>query len=311
MSQKILVTGGAGFIGSHLCRALLERGYSVRVLDNFSTGHRRNLAGIETDIELIVGDITDDEVLGRAIAGVTYIYHEAAEVSVPRSIEDPLRCHEVNATATARLFEHARVAGVERVVLAASAAAYGSSPVLPKREQDAPDPVSPYASTKLYCEHLCAVYSQSFDLPAVPLRYFNIYGPRQDPKGAYAAVISKFQERMSSGHAPMIFGDGSQTRDFCSVRDVVQANLLALELAPSACGVAINIGTGKSVSLVELVDAFNTVLGTDLTPQFVAPRLGDIPHSRADISRAQALLGYEPSVSLVDGLRELVEYGAA
>jgi UDP-glucose 4-epimerase len=307
MADRVLVTGGAGFIGSHLAVALLREGFEVRVLDDLSTGHLRNLESVRSELELVQADVCDTESLARALRGVRFVFHEAAMVSVPQSVEQPRRCHEVNGTATAELFELARTAGVERVMFAASAAAYGSEPTLPKSESMAPMPLSPYASTKLYGEHLCGVYTRAMGLPAVPLRYFNIYGPRQDPSGAYAAVISKFQQRMMTGQRPVIFGDGQQTRDFCSVHDVVRANLLAMHAPVSACGAPINIGTGRRTSLLDLVDVFNTISGQSLEPEFRESRAGDIAHSVADVSCAQRMLGYEPGVGLLDGLRELVE----
>jgi UDP-glucose 4-epimerase len=304
--DKVVITGGAGFIGSHLATHFVASGFEVVVIDNFATGHRRNLAHVEGDVRLVEGDVRDSSLLSRLIPGARWVLHHAAMVSVPLSVERPSECHEVNATGTLNVLDAAARAGCEALTFAASAAAYGDEPTLPKVETMAPLPLSPYASTKLYGEHCCSVWTRQFGLPCVPLRYFNIFGERQDPAGAYAAVISRFVERMSEGKAPIVFGDGGQTRDFCHVSDVVGANHAALERAGGAAGTPINIGTGRRTSLLELVESLNQVLGTDLTPEFRPERAGDIRHSVADIARAGELLDYEPRTSLVDGLGRLV-----
>ena len=309
MASIAVVTGGAGFIGSHVATALVQQGWQVRVLDSLAGGRWSNLAHIQGDVECVEGDIRDTALVQKTLQGASALFHKAAMVSVAESVERPLECHAVNGTGTQGLFDAARLAGVERIVFAASAAAYGRREGLPKRETDEPEPVSPYAATKLYGEHLCSTYTSVYGMAAFPLRYFNIYGPRQDPRGPYAAVISKFVEVMRAGRAPMVFGDGGQTRDFCFVGDVVQANLLALRAPVSAAGQAINIGTGRQTSLLDLLDCLNGLMGTQYPAQFGPERVGDIRHSLASIERARALLGYEPSVTLRQGLQRLLDAG--
>jgi UDP-glucose 4-epimerase len=309
MASIAVVTGGAGFIGSHVATALVQQGWQVRVLDSLVGGRWSNLAHIQADVECIEGDIRDRALVQKTLQGASALFHKAAMVSVAESVERPLECHAVNGTGTQGLFDAARLAGVERIVFAASAAAYGRRAGLPKRETDEPEPVSPYAATKLYGEHLCSTYTSVYGMAAFPLRYFNIYGPRQDPRGPYAAVISKFVEVMRAGRAPMVFGDGGQTRDFCFVGDVVQANLLALQAPASAAGQAINIGTGRQTSLLDLLECLNGLMGTQYAAQLGPERVGDIRHSLASIERARALLGYEPSVTLRQGLQRLLDEG--
>lgn len=305
--DKVVITGGAGFIGSHLATHFVRDGFRVVVLDNLATGHRHNLEHVADDVEFVEGDVRDVELVERTIAGARWVLHQAAMVSVPLSIERPDECHEVNATGTLNVLHSASRAGCEALTFAASAAAYGLEPTVPKVESMPPDPASPYAATKLLGEHYCATWSRCFDLIATPLRYFNIYGERQDPSGAYAAVISKFVERMAGGQHPIVFGDGLQTRDFCHVSDVVRANRAALE-AGSGAGVApINVGTGRQTSLLDLIDALNRVLGTTFEPEFRDVRAGDVKFSFADIGRARDVLGYAPSVSLDEGLGRLVD----
>lgn len=303
--QSALVTGGAGFIGSHLAQRFAREGFAVRVLDNLSSGHVANLDGIP-NLTFLEGDVRDQALVARAVEGCRFVCHQAAMVSVPESVDDPISCHEINGTGTLNVLRACVDAGVERVTFAASAAAYGNSEVLPKREQMAPDPVSPYAATKLLGEHYCSVFTQSYGLPCVPLRYFNIYGSRQDPSGAYAAVISKFVEVMGAGRAPTVFGDGLQSRDFCHVSDVVAANWAALHAPASEAGVPVNVGTGRRVTLLDLIDTLNALLGTSLVPTFGAPRAGDVRHSQADVTRARERLGFEASMTLHDGLAELL-----
>jgi UDP-glucose 4-epimerase len=300
-----VVTGGAGFIGSHLAARLVRDGFRVRVIDNLSTGHRSNLAAIG-EVEFVEGDVRDSALVERVVRGARWVFHEAAVVSVPLTIERPVESHEVNVTGTLNVFEAARLAGVERVVFAASAAAYGNVESLPKHEVDEPAPASPYAAHKLFGEHLCRVYSESMGVSAVALRYFNVFGPRQDPRGAYAAVISKFVERMARGERPTVLGDGHQTRDFVFVGDVVNANVLAATTG-AAAGHVMNIGTGHSVSLLDLIAELNGVFGTKLEPEFGPPRAGDVRHSRASIERASRVIGYAPSVTLAAGLKALVD----
>jgi UDP-glucose 4-epimerase len=306
---RVLITGGAGFIGSHLARALVAQGHAVRALDNLSSGRWSNLGDARPDVACIEADVRDASAVAQALQGVDWVLHQAAMVSVVASMADPLACDAINAQATATLFELSRRAGVSRINFAASAAAYGDRPGLPKRECDPVAPLSPYASTKLYGELLCHVYTRSLGVPATPLRYFNVYGPRQDPNGPYAAVVSRFVDRMRQGRAPHIFGDGGQTRDFVYVGDVVRANLLALDIDAGACGSPVNIGTGRAVTLLDLVAALNEVFSSSLEPTFGPERPGDIRHSLADIGEAGRRLGYVPRTSLVDGLRALVEAG--
>ena len=302
-----LVTGGSGFIGSHLCHKLLEEGHKVRVLDNLSSGKRKNLAGIDSEIEWFEGELCDKEVLDRCLQGVEYVLHHAAVASVQTSVERPLFEQEVNVVGTLDLLEAARRAGVRRLVFAASAAAYGNNLQVPKREDMLPSPESPYAISKLTGEHYCRVYSSIYGLETVCLRYFNVFGPRQDPASPYSGVISIFAERMLAGRAPTIFGDGKQTRDFVYVQDVAAANMLACRVT-SAQGQIYNIGSGRSVDIRELIEALNGALETQLEPEFAEARSGDVRASLADISRARTELGYEPSTDLYEGLRRVVAW---
>ena len=302
-----LVTGGAGFIGSHLATALAERDGRVRVLDNFSSGFRSNLAHLEGIVELIEGDAADPNALAKAANGAEVIYHQAALASVPASVADPLASHAACATSTVNVLNTAQKAGVRRVVLAASSAAYGDQPAVSKRESDVLDPLSPYAAAKIASEYYCKAFTQSFGLETASLRYFNVYGPRQDPNSEYSAVIPIFVSRMLRGDRPVVFGDGLQSRDFVFVGDVVAANLLAAE-RPEAVGQSLNVACGRQSSLLDLIAAINSALGADLQPIFEPPRAGDVKESLADITQARTLLGYEPSVSLNEGLQRSIEY---
>ncbi|MHC5034607.1 MAG: SDR family oxidoreductase [Planctomycetota bacterium] len=297
-----LVTGGAGFIGSHIVDALLAEGHRVRVLDNFATGRRENLAHVMDKIELIEGDVRDQEAVHRAVQGAEYVLHQAALPSVPRSIKDPLATHEVNATGTLNILLAARESGVKRVVYASSSSVYGDTPELPKREDMTPRPKSPYAVSKLAGEHYCQAFWEAYGLETVCLRYFNVFGPRQAPDSPYAAVIPLFISALLNGGRPRIYGDGEQTRDFTFVANVVQANLLAAT-APEAAGAVCNVACGKRTSLLALL----TMLGelVDKTPDPVCedPRPGDVRHSLASIEQAGHSLGYEPRETLQDGLR--------
>lgn len=302
-----LVTGGAGFIGSHIVAALVERGGSVRVLDDFSSGFRRNLEHLGSDVEVIEGEAADPAVVSRAVDGVEVVFHEAALASVPASLRDPLYSHEACTTATVNILTAAQKCGVRRVVFAASSACYGDNPAPVKRETDPLDPLSPYAAAKIASEYYCKSFGKSFGLETVCLRYFNVYGPRQDPASEYSAVIPIFVSKMLRGERPTIFGDGLQSRDFVYVEDVVQANLLAAE-RDEAVGQSINIGAGGRSTLLDLVAAINGALGTKLEPQLAPPRAGDVRDSMADISLARKLLGYEPRFTLAEGLSRSIDY---
>jgi nucleoside-diphosphate-sugar epimerase len=304
---QYLVTGGAGFIGSHLCRRLLADGHAVRVIDDLSSGQRDNLADIIDEVELVVGDLRDEALLDKVLRGVDYALHHAAVASVQTSVERPLFEQEVNAVGTLRFFEAARRAGVGRVVFAASAAAYGNNPTVPKREQMIPEPESPYAISKVMGEYYARIYSQLYGLQVVCLRYFNVFGPRQDPSSPYSGVISIFAERMLKGEAPVIFGDGGQSRDFVYVDNIVEANMRACT-APEAAGRVYNIGCERSVSILELVTALNEILGTALDPVFNPARQGDVRVSLADIAQARTQLGYEPIVHFAEGLQQTVAW---
>ncbi|MBM4033202.1 MAG: SDR family oxidoreductase [Planctomycetes bacterium] len=304
---RCLVTGGAGFIGSSVARALAERGDMVRVLDDFSTGLRGNLAGLEGKVELVEGSVADAAAARQAVGGVEVVFHQAALASVPRSIDDPLSTHTANATGALVLLLAARDAGVRRVVFAGSSSAYGDQPELPKLEAMRPRPLSPYAASKLAGEYYCQAFTACYGLETVCLRYFNIYGPRQDPASAYAAVVPRFIAAMLRGERPVIFGDGEQSRDFTFIEDCVSANLLAAD-APAASGEAINVACGRSYSLNELVALLNRILGTAIEPVYEPARRGDVKHSQASIAAARRLLGYEPRFSLEEGLRRTVAW---
>lgn len=302
-----LVTGGAGFIGSHLVRGLLDRGEKVRVVDNFSTGKRENLLPFKDEVELIEGDICDRKVLYRALEGVDFCLHQAALPSVSRSVKTPLLTNKVNIEGTLNLLWVARELGVKRVVYAASSSVYGNSPILPRREDLLPDPLSPYAVSKLGGEQYCRLFTSLFGLETVILRYFNIFGPRQNPRSLYSAVIPKFIYRLLNNSPPIIYGDGKQSRDFTYVDNVVEANLLACK-AEGVQGKVINIGCGQSTTLGQLVDYLKQIMDIDIAPRYTSPRTGDVRHSWADISRAEQLLGYKPRVDLGEGLKRTVAW---
>ena len=307
MAGLSLVTGGAGFIGSNLVRALVARGEGVRVLDDFSSGLRENLEEIRRDIELVEGDVRDPEACRRACKGAEVIFHEAAIASVPRSLEDPRTSFAVNALGTFNLLAAARNAGARRFVYAASAAAYGTSETVPKVETMPPEPASPYAADKVAGELYLAMFWRAFGLETISLRYFNVFGPRQDPSNQYAGVIAAFASTMLRGRPPVIFGDGRQSRDFVFIGDVVKANLLAAD-APAVHGEVVNIGTGRATDLKTMAAAFNRVLGTDFEPIYDAPRPGDVKRSLADVAAARRLLGYKPEVSFEEGLRQTIDW---
>jgi UDP-N-acetylglucosamine/UDP-N-acetyl-alpha-D-glucosaminouronate 4-epimerase len=303
-----LVTGGAGFIGSHIADALVRRGERVRVLDNFSTGRRENLSQLTGKFELIEADLNDASAVGRAVAACDVVFHQAALASVPRSVEQPLDTHQACATGTLNVLDQARRAGVRRVVYAASSSAYGNQPTPRKAETDLPSPLSPYAAAKLTGELYCQAFWHSYGLQTVCLRYFNVFGPRQDPSGPYAAVIPLFIKSILSGSRPTIFGDGGQTRDFTYVENVVQANLKAAAAPLDAAGRVFNVGGGRAASLLDLLAALSKILDANVEPIFAPERAGDVRDSLADISLAQQVLAFEPTVDLAEGLRRTVDY---
>jgi nucleoside-diphosphate-sugar epimerase len=307
VTDRYLVTGGAGFIGSNIVEELVRRGERVRVLDNFSTGKRENIAPFLAGIELIEGDLRRLDTVRQTTEGVDYVLHQGAIPSVPRSIDNPLETDEANVRGTLNLLVAARDAGVKRVVYASSSAVYGDTPTLTKTEEMKPAPLSPYAVAKLAGEHYGQVFYQVYGLETVALRYFNVFGPRQDPTSQYAAVIPKFVTAMLKGEQPVIYGDGEQSRDFSYVTNVVQANLLAA-IVPGVGGQIFNIACGKRYNLLELVAAINWILDADITPLHTAPRVGDIRHSLAGIARAREMLGYQVEVEFKEGLRRLIAW---
>ncbi len=304
--QQCLVTGGAGFIGSHLVEGLLARGHHVRVLDDLSTGNLANLKAVRDRVDLLEGSITDPAAVARAVEGREVIYHLAALPSVTRSVEEPVLSHEICATGTVRVLDAARRAGVRRLVYAASSSAYGDIPGAIRREDEPVSPMSPYAAAKLAGEHYCRCFTTVYGLQTVRLRFFNIFGPRQDPKSPYTGVIALFIAAMVGGRRPRVDGDGLQSRDFTYVENVVQAVMKAAD-APAAVGNVYNIGNGASTTVLDLIKHLNQLLGSDIQPEFGPPRPGDVRHSQADISRARRDLGYEPTVSFVEGLRRTLQ----
>jgi UDP-glucose 4-epimerase len=302
----VLVTGGAGFIGSHLVRALLERGDEVRVLDNFSTGNRANLQGLEGEVEVIEGELRSYERVHRAVRGCELVFHQGALPSVPRSLQDPLTTTAVNVEGTLNVLLAARDEGVRRVVFASSSSVYGNQDSLPLSEQARPDPISPYGVAKLAAERFCVSFSRVYPLETVALRYFNVFGPRQDPRSEYAAVVPRFISEAAAGRPVPIYGDGEQRRDFTYVANVVEANLLAAE-APDGNGAVLNIATGQSVSVNELAEAVARTLGRTVERRHLPPRPGEVRASWADVSAARALLGWRPRVGLEEGLRLTAE----
>ena len=304
---KYLVTGGAGFIGSHIAETLAGRGDAVRVLDNLSTGKKENLAGLLDQVEFIEGDIRDLETCRRAVKGMDHVLHQAALASVPGSVADPLLNNAINVTGTLNLLLAARDAGVRSFVLASSSAVYGDDPAPSKREGREGRPLSPYGLSKHAGERYCEVFHTLFGLKAVSLRYFNVFGPRQDPRSEYAAVIPLFITKVLKGERPVVYGDGEQTRDFIYVRNVVQANILAAG-SPAAGGEAVNIAGGAALTVNGLLAAVNEALGTRVEPVHAEPRAGDIRHSVADVEKSRRVLGFEPAVSFLDGLHETVSW---
>jgi len=305
--RTYLVTGGAGFIGSHIAEALVRRGERVRVLDNLSTGHLSNMDGFRDRIEFVEGDLIDGNLVAEVVDGVDCIFHEAALASVPLSVERPLDTNAACVTGTVTLLDAARRAGVRRVVYAGSASAYGDQPSSSKRESDPAYPLSPYAAAKLAAEAYCHAFTASYRLETVTVRYFNVFGPRQDPASRYSAVIPLFITALLAGRQPVIFGDGLQSRDFSYIDNVVHGNLLAAD-ASNVAGRTFNIADGRSINLLTLLEMLGRLLGTDVKPRHAEPRPGDIRESLADITQARNMLGYEPLIDFEEGLRRSIDY---
>jgi len=305
--SRYLVTGGAGFIGSHLVETLLDRGEEVRVLDNFLTGKRENLASFGGRLEVVEGDLRDPDACRRAVDGADFVLHEAALPSVPRSVADPFTTDEINVRGTLNLLWAAARAKVRRLVFASSSSVYGDAPGLPKREGEEGKPLSPYAASKWAGEKYLQVFAKTFDLETVSLRYFNVFGPRQDPASQYAAAVPLFITRILRGEAPTVFGDGEQSRDFTYVANVVEANLLACTAGGAAGGV-FNVACADRITVNVLIAKINEILGKSIAPVYAAPRPGDIRHSFADISAAERELGYRPVVGFEEGLRRTIAW---
>jgi nucleoside-diphosphate-sugar epimerase len=304
--SSYLVTGGAGFIGSHLTEELVRRGQRVRVVDSLITGKRRNLDRIP-GVEFLEGDLADLATCARAVEGIDYVLHQAAIPSVPRSVQDPLTSNRANIDGSLNILVAARDAGVRRLVYAGSSSAYGNTPTLPKREDMPTNPLSPYALQKLVAEQYCQMFTRLYGFETVTIRYFNVFGPRQDPGSPYSGVISLFSTAVLEKRQPTIYGDGEQTRDFTYVANVVDGVLRACE-APKAAGEVINVATGHRISLNDLLATLNRIAGTDVRPIYAEPRVGDVRDSLADITKAKHLLGYTPIVGLEDGLRKTLEW---
>ena len=308
LTGKVVVTGGAGFIGSHIAAALSAAGARVRVLDDLSTGHRENLEEIGGDIDFIQGSVADQDLLVKAFEDVELVYHEAAIPSVPRSVEAPRQTHIASVDGTFSLLLAARERKVRRVVYAASSSAYGDQPTLPKIEHMAPDPLSPYAVAKLVGEYYCKVFTRVYGLETVALRYFNVFGPRQDPGSQYSGVVSRFVSALFGGQRPVIYGDGEQSRDFTYIDNVVAANLNAAN-SPGASGKVINVANGQRVTLNELLEVLKDLTGKqEVTAEYLEPRVGDVKHSLADITLARELLNYESKVDLREGLKRTIDW---
>jgi nucleoside-diphosphate-sugar epimerase len=304
---KTLVTGGAGFIGSNLVRALLARGDDVRVLDNFSTGNRANLAGLERDVDLVEGDLRSYERVHAAVNGTEVVFHQGALPSVPRSVQDPLTTTAVNVEGTLNVLLAGRDAGVRRIVNASSSSVYGNGGELPRAETQLPDPISPYAVAKLAAERFCTSFSRVYAMEVVSLRYFNVFGPRQDPMSQYAAVVPRFIRAVADGEPVTIYGDGEQSRDFTFVDNVVSANLLAAA-APGVEGAIVNVATGGSATVNELADTIGRLLDRSVEKRYEPERAGDVKASWADLAEAGRLLGYAPRVDLEEGLRRTADF---
>jgi len=310
VAERYLVTGGGGFIGSHVVDELLRRGHEVKVLDNFSTGRRQNVAHVVDDVELVEGDVRSYERATTAVKGVDAVVHLAALPSVPRSVQDPLTTTEVNVTGTLNVLLASRDCGVRRVVLASSSSVYGANNFLPKHEELIPQPISPYAVSKLAAEQFAMAFNAVYGLETVALRYFNVFGPRQDPNSQYSGVVALFLRLATEGGQPTVCGDGTQTRDFTYVSNVVDATLLAAT-APKASGSVLNIGCGASYSVLDLIAAVEKATGRPMEPRFAPDRPGDVKHSFANIDRARARIGYEPRVAFAEGVRRTYEAAAS
>jgi UDP-glucose 4-epimerase len=307
--RTFLVTGGAGFIGSHIAEGLTKRGDRVRVLDNLSTGHASNLEHLGGQVEFVQGDITDPKDVAAAVKGVDCVFHEAALASVPRSVERPLDTNAACVTGTLTVLDEARKAGVRRLVYAASSSAYGDQPTSSKRETDLPAPISPYGAAKFAGESYCHAFTATYGFETVCIRYFNVFGPRQDPNSQYSAVIPLFITAMLAGKQPTIYGDGHQSRDFTYVANVVRGNLLAADAdAKLVAGRTLNVANGRSTSLLELIAILNDLLGTKIQPIHAAARAGDVRESLADITQARRRLAYQPEVDFQEGLRRSIDY---
>ena len=306
--SRYIVTGGAGFIGSHITEELVNQGHEVVVLDDLSTGHEHNLTAFRDRIEFVKGSVTDFDLMSRLFAGADVVFHQAALASVPRSVKDPVASNHANVTGTLNVFVAARDAGVRKVVYAASSSAYGDTEELPKHEGMPGRPLSPYAVTKYVGELYGKVFTDIYDLPTVGLRYFNVFGPRQDPQSQYAAVIPLFTTRFLAGEAPLIHGDGGQSRDFTFIDNVVQANLKAAAADSKADGLVYNVACGDRMTINDICAQIRDLLGVSIEPEHGPTRLGDVRHSLADISRAQELLGYQPAVDLRQGIERTVAW---
>ena len=309
---KYLVTGGAGFIGSNLVRFILARGHEAVVVDDLSTGKRENMDDFVDRIEFIEGDIRDRVVMDRAVAGCAAIFHEGALGSVPRSVEDPTRSHDVNVNGTLTVLEAARAAGVKRVLFAASSSAYGNQKDSPKHEGMVPLPVSPYAASKVACECYLRAYAACYGMETLSLRYFNVFGPYQDPFGAYAAVIPAFVSRLLRGERPLVYGDGEQSRDFCYIDNVCEANWLAANAPAEVCdGTVVNIACHRATSLNQILSLLKELMNSDVEAEYTDPRAGDVRDSLADVSLARKAIGYEPKVYFEEGLRKAIDWYTA
>lgn len=307
--MKYLITGGAGFIGSNLTRYVLQKGHEVVVLDNFSTGKRENLAEIEDRITLIEGDLRDRSVVEKALKGCSAVFHQGALGSVPRSVEDPVTSHDVNVNGTLNVLESARSEGVRRIVFAASSSAYGDQPESPKQESMISLPKSPYAASKVAGEVYMQAYADAYGMETVCLRYFNVFGPRQDPHGAYAAVIPAFVTDLLHGERPTVYGDGEQSRDFCYIDNVCQANWLASQAPADRCnGRPMNIACHRQISLNQILEQLQDLLGTKIEPIYTHERPGDVKHSLADVALAKEMIGYEPEVYFQEGLERAIDW---